>query len=57
MLLEFTDRNYYVNEVSGNVTVCVRKDLEVAKEFSVTVMSRERSPVDAKGIQHFVDNY
>ena len=49
--MEFTETNYNVSEGSGNVTVCVRKDLEVAKEFSVTVMSRERSPVDAKGIQ------
>ena len=48
--MEFSHANYDVNEDSGNVTVCVRKDLEVAMEFSVTVLSRESSPVDATGM-------
>ena len=39
--------NYVVNETTGNVTVCLLKDLVTADDFTVTFRAQEKIPPDA----------
>ena len=39
--------NYVVNENAGNMTVCLRKDLVTADDFTVTFRAHEKTPAEA----------
>ena len=46
----FYEESYHVNEGSGAVSVCVRREGEADESFIISVATSDSSPVQAEGI-------
>ena len=49
MRVVFEDNNYHVTEGSDSLSVCVRREGEVADSFTVTVTTSNTNPIQAEG--------
>ena len=55
--MRFADTTTIQNEANGSVEVCLEKDRETAKEFSVTIVAQNQGVTVLNECVHILNSY